>query len=216
MKCAVSLWSADLANLESEMRRLEPYADRFHIDVSDGHYVRNLLFFPDLVGRLRRCTAVPFEVHLMTEDPLYWTEPFSRSGADIVIFSLDSTPDPHSVIDRIRSLGRKAGISLPLACPLDSLDPYWHRLDVVSLVGTVMGFKGMTMSPEVLEKTRRAREIVERRGLRIDIEADGGIRKDTVPLLAEAGADLVVAGSLICDQDPAEVAVWLASLGRGS
>ena len=80
LKCSTSLWSADLANLESEMKRVEPYSERFHIDVADGHYVKSLLFFPDMVKALRRHTQLPFEVHLMTTDPLDWIDPFVGPG----------------------------------------------------------------------------------------------------------------------------------------
>src|SRR5439155_1388782 len=85
LKCSTSLWSADLANLASEVRRVEPYTERFHLDVADGHYVPNLLFFPDLVRALRRHTRLPFEVHLMTTDPLAWIGPFSEAGADWIV-----------------------------------------------------------------------------------------------------------------------------------
>ena len=94
LKCSTSLWSADLANLAAEIGRVGPFSERFHLDVADGHYVPTMLFFPDLVRALRKHTAVPFEVHLMTVDPLAWVEPFVDAGADAVIFCLDSAPDP--------------------------------------------------------------------------------------------------------------------------
>src|SRR5947209_6800056 len=105
LKCSTSLWSADLTNLESEIKRVEPYSERFHLDVADGHYVKNLLFFPDLVKALRKQTSVPFEVHLMTTDPLIWIEPFIEAGADRIIFCLDSAKDPGRIIHAIRSQG---------------------------------------------------------------------------------------------------------------
>src|SRR5579883_2925071 len=98
LKCSASLWSADLGNLAAEIKRVEPYTDRFHFDVADGHYVQTLLFFPDLVKALRPHTAVPFEIHLMTTDPLAWIEPFVDAGADSIIFSFDSTQQPGTVI----------------------------------------------------------------------------------------------------------------------
>ena len=94
LKCSTSLWSADLANLESEIKRVEPYSDRFHIDVADGHLVKTLLFFPDLVKALRQHTHLPFEVHLITIEPLRWVEPFIEAGADIIIFYLTAAEDP--------------------------------------------------------------------------------------------------------------------------
>ncbi|MBI4325243.1 MAG: ribulose-phosphate 3-epimerase, partial [Chloroflexi bacterium] len=100
LKCSTSLWSADLANLASEMKRVEPYSERFHIDVADGHYVKTLLFFPDQVKALRPHTRLPLEVHLMVTDPLDWVEPFVEAGADSIIFCFDSTDDPARVLRR--------------------------------------------------------------------------------------------------------------------
>ena len=97
LKCSTSLWSADLANLASEMKRVEPYSERFHLDVADGHYVKTMLFFPDLVKALRPHTRLPFEVHLMTSEPLDWIEPFVEAGADGFILCFDSARDPGAV-----------------------------------------------------------------------------------------------------------------------
>ena len=90
LKCSTSLWSADLANLQAEIKRIEPYSERFHLDMADGHYTPALLFFPDLVAAMRPHTRVPFEVHLMATDPLAWVEPFVEAGADLIIFCFDS------------------------------------------------------------------------------------------------------------------------------
>ncbi|MBI2941569.1 MAG: ribulose-phosphate 3-epimerase [Chloroflexi bacterium] len=212
LKCSTSLWSADLANLASEIARVEPYSERLHLDVADGHYVQAMLFFPDLVKALRRHTWLPFEVHLMTTDPAGWVAPFVEAGADILIFSLDSASDPGQVIDRIKSSGRRAGLSLLLEEPVDLLDPYWGDLDVVTITGTAMGIKGASMDPGVPDKIRRARRIIAERGLKTEIEADGGIRRETVPLIHAAGADFIVPGSLMFGGDPRALREWLASL----
>src|SRR5688500_5524898 len=106
LRCSTSLWSADLANLAMEMRRVEPYSERFHLDVADGHYVDNLLFFPDLVKALRPRTKLPFEIHLMTTDPAAWIDPFSEAGADGFIFCFDSASDPAALIQRIKGRGK--------------------------------------------------------------------------------------------------------------
>src|SRR5947209_7187282 len=115
LKCSTSLWSADLANLGPELRRVEPYSERFHLDVADGHYVRTLLFFPDLVRALRKLTRVPFEVHLMTTDPLGWVDEFIDAGADGLIFCLDSARDPGAVIRASTARGKLAGVSRLIA-----------------------------------------------------------------------------------------------------
>ena len=212
LRCSTSLWSADLGSLASEMRRVEPYSDRFHIDVADGHYVPNLLFFPDMVKSLRKHSRLPFEVHLMTTDPLRWIEPFVEAGADGIIFCLDSFADPGRVIRAIKASDRKAGVSLLIAEPLDLLDAYWEELDMVTIVGTAMGIRGAKMDPGVPDKVRRARQIIKERRLKTEIEADGGIRRDTVPLLHAAGADLIVPGSLMFGEDPRAMREWLAGL----
>jgi ribulose-phosphate 3-epimerase len=212
LKCSTSLWSADLGNLSSEIRRVEPFTERWHLDVADGHYVKNLLFFPDLVAQLRRQTKLPFEVHLMVTDPMGWVEPFVDAGADIIIFCFDATPEPGAVLRTIRAKGKKAGVSLLITEPLDVLKPYWHDLDVLCVVGTAMGIKGAGLDPSVPGKIRQARQEIQRRGLATEIEADGGIRRETVPLLKEAGADVIVPGSLMFKEDPPAMRQWLAGL----
>ena len=213
LKCATSLWSADLTNLAADMKRVEAYSERFHLDVADGHYVPTLLFFPDLVKALRPHTKVPFEIHLMVTDPLAWIEPFAEAGADGFIFCFDAARDPGAVLRAIRARGKRTGVSLLLTEPLDLLEPYWNDMDMVTIVGTAMGIKGASMDPSVPGKIRQARAIVRERGLKTEIEADGGIRRETVPLIHAAGADYIVPGSLMFKEDPPTMRRWLASLG---
>ncbi len=212
LKCSTSLWSADLSNLAAEIKRVEPFSERFHLDVADGHYVPTLLFFPDLVKALRPHTRVPFEIHLLTTDPLAWIEPFVEAGADGFIFCFDAAPDPGAVLRAIKAHGRQAGVSLLLREPVELLDPYWNDLDLVTIVGTPLGIKGASMDAAVPGKIRRAREIIRQRALPTEIEADGGIRRETVPLLHAAGADFIVPGSLMFRDDPPAVRQWIASL----
>src|ERR1041385_3048672 len=212
LKCSTSLWSADLANLAAEMRRVEPFSERWHIDVADGHYVKNLLFFPDQVKALRPHSRLPFEVHLMTTDPLEWIEPFVEGGGAGILFCLDSAPDPGAVLEAIRRRGKYAGVSLLITEPISLLEPYWQQLDMVTIVGTAMGIKGAGMDASVPPKIRQLREIITRKNLKIEIEADGGIRRETVPLLHAAGADYIVPGSLMFKEDPPAMRRWLASL----
>lgn len=212
LKCSTSLWSADLANLASEIKRVEPYSERFHIDVADGHYVPNLLFFPDEVKALRPHTRLPFEIHLMTTDPMSWIEPFVEAGADAIIFCFDSAKNPVEVVRKIQSSGKEAGVSLLINEPVELLEPLWADLDILTIVGTAMGIKGASMDASVPGKIRQAREIIRRRGLKAIIEADGGIRRETVPRLHAAGADFIVPGSLMFREDPKAMRQWLASL----
>jgi ribulose-phosphate 3-epimerase len=212
LKCSTSLWSADLSNLVAEMRRVEPYSERFHLDVADGHYVRTMLFFPDLVKALRPHTRLPMEVHLMVTDPLEWVAHFVEAGADGIMFCFDAAKEPGRVLEAIKAAGKMAGVSLLITESLDLLEPYWEQLDLVTLVGTAMGIKGASMDSGVPDKVRRARELVTEKGLKLEIEVDGGIRRETVPLLKQAGADFIVPGSLMFKEDPAAMRQWLAAL----
>lgn len=212
LNCSTSLWSADLAHLGAEIRRVEPYSEMFHIDVADGHYVHNLLFFPDQVKAMRAHTKKPFEVHLMVTDPLSWIEPFVEAGADGIIFCFDAAKDPAQVLKAIKAAGKQAGVSLLITEGLELLGPYWDLLDVLTIVGTAMGIKGASMDASVPPKIRQARQIIKDRNLKIVIEADGGIRRETVPLLKRAGADYIVPGSLMFKENPLEMREWLASL----
>jgi ribulose-phosphate 3-epimerase len=210
LKCSTSLWSADLSNLASEIRRVEPFSQRFHLDVADGHYVKNLLFFPDLVKALRPHTRVPFEIHLMVTEPLDWIEPFVEAGADGIIFCFDSARDPGAVLRAIKAAGKSAGVSLLISEPLDLLQPFWNQLDIVTIVGTAMGIKGASMDSSIPAKVRQARHFLAGRKLQVEIEVDGGIRRETVPLLKAAGADFIVPGSLMFKEDPAAMRQWLS------
>ncbi|MDB5351058.1 MAG: Ribulose-phosphate 3-epimerase [Planctomycetota bacterium] len=212
LKCSTSLWSADLTNLGADMARVEPFSERFHIDVADGHYVPTMLFFPDQVKALRSRTRVPFEIHLMTTDPMAWVEPFAEAGTDILLFCLDSANDPGQVLQAIKQRGMRAGVSLLITEGLDLVEPFWEDLDVLTIVGTAMGIKGASMDETVPEKIRAARAIIAERGLKTEIEVDGGIRRNTVPRMAAAGADWIVPGSLMFGEDPAEMRRWLATL----
>jgi len=209
IKCSTSLWSADLTNLAAELKRVEPYSDAFHLDVADGHYVKNLIFFPDLVAAMRTQTSLPFEVHLITFKPESWVEPFAQAGADILMFYLDACENPWKVIEAIHACGKKAAISLRIEDPIDLLEPYWQDISVVAILGTYMGTKGASMHSCVPDKISLARRIVQERGLKTEIMADGGIRRETVPVLAQAGVDWIVPGSLYFKDDPKSVRAWL-------
>lgn len=214
MKCSTSLWSADLSDLAAEIKRVEPYSERFHLDVADGRVIDKFLFFPDLVKAMRPHTDLPFEVHLITEDPDRWVEPFVDAGGDVFIFYLNSGDDEDgfAVIDQILGHEKQVGISLRVADSLDLLEPYWGQIDIVTIMGTDSGNKGVGMDPSVPARIARCRQIVDERGLSVEIEADAGIRRHTVPLLKAAGADYIVPGSLMFDGDPAQMRQWLDAL----
>jgi ribulose-phosphate 3-epimerase len=212
LKCSASLWSADLSNLATEIRRVDTSTERYHLDVADGHYVPSMLFFPDLVKALRKHTSKPFEVHLMTTDPMAWIEPFAEAGADGIIFCYDSLRDPREAIDRAKSFGKFVGISLLVTEPVGVLDPYWTLIDQLTIVGTPMGTKGTSMDASIPGKIREARAAIDKAGGKVEIQLDGGIRRNTVPLISEAGADWIVPGSLMFGEDPAAMRQWLATV----
>ena len=213
LKCSTSLWSADLADLAAAIKRVEPHSERFHLDVADGHYSPTLLFFPDLVAALRPHTGLPFEIHLMTTDPAAWIDPFADAGADAIIICFDSTDDPGVVLAAIKARGLQTGVSLLLEEEIDLLDPHWEQLDILTLLQTPAGIKGADMDERAPGRIRRARAEIEQRGLATVVEADGGIRRQTVPQIAAAGADFIVPGSLMFGEDPLAMRRWLAGLG---
>ena len=213
LKCSTSLWSADLADLAAAIKRVEPHSERFHLDVADGHYSPTLLFFPDLVAALRPHTGLPFEIHLMTTDPAAWIDPFADAGADAIIICFDSTDDPGAVLAAIKARGLQTGVSLLLEEEIDFLDPHWEKLDILTLLQTPAGIKGADMDERAPGRIRRARAEIEQRGLATVVEADGGIRRQTVPQIAAAGADFIVPGSLMLGEDPLAMRRWLAGLG---
>ncbi|MDR3635475.1 MAG: hypothetical protein P4L84_16845, partial [Isosphaeraceae bacterium] len=150
--------------------------------------------------------------HLMTTDPLDWLEPFRAAGADGVIFCLDTLDDPAEALAAARALGVFAGISLSLAEPVERLEPYLRTLDQVTLLGTDLGIKGASMDPSLPEKVRRLRSRLRANGAHAEIQVDGGIRRGTVPQLQRAGADWIVPGSLMFNEDPREMRTWLNGL----
>ena len=214
LKASVSLWSADLADLAAEIGRVDPYADMYHLDVSDGTYAAGLLlFFPDLVKAIRPSTKKPLEVHLITQQPEHWVDPFADAGADLVLFYADATSDVPATIERITARGLKPGISLAVDHPLSLVEPYLDRLAIVCVLGTGFDVKGVEdVAGGTCEKIRQLVDIRRRLGLTFEIEADGAIRRHTTAKLRQAGTDIVVPGSLMFKNDMPETSRWLRSL----
>jgi len=213
----VSLWSADLGNLQSAVERLSPYADSFHLDVADAHFAGDLLFFPDLVAALRPHTELPFHVHLMVEEPSKMVDRFAEAGANLITVHCElPEAEVSCAIGRIRYLGIAAGIAVRLETPVEAVAGYVELLDAVLLLGTELGVKGKDLSPDACSRIARLSSLLQRSSqrARVVIIADGGIRKNTVPLLREAGADAIVPGSLVFQAgDAASIFDWIHSLG---
>lgn len=207
----VSLWSADLVNLAAQIESVLPYADSFHIDVADGHFVPTLLFFPDMVAGIRGVTAKPLHVHLMVTDPATLVESFMMAGADIISAQVEAS-STQDALKTISKAGRKSGLALLLETPVEVLRGYLDQIDVVIAMGTQVGVKGADLAPEACDRIAAIRKIIDERPA-IKLYADGGIREHTVPKLREAGADAVVPGSLLFNApDMDRVHRWLKAL----
>lgn len=195
-----SLWSADLAHLAEDVARSDAFADLYHIDVADGHFAPALLFFPDLVARLRRLTGRPFHVHLMVADEILLDQidQFAEAGADLISVQAENARVLPAALDRIRAHGIKRGLVLKLGTPVSAVEPLLGAIDFVTLLGTAIGVKGQGLSPEACPRLATLRRMITESGHAdsVILAADGGIRDTTVPALAAAGAQTVVMGSL--------------------
>jgi len=206
----ISLWSADLANLETEIHRLEPFADSFHFDAADGHLVPALLFFPDLLARLRELTHVEFHVHLMATRPMDLLGAFLAAGADRITLPFEAGKRVHPALDFIKERGKKVGLSINLDTPVEAIRNWLPLLDAVVVMGTETGVKGRDADPRVFDRITAVKRLA---GNRVCVVADGGIRRESVPLLRAAGADAIVPGSLVCKApDLPGTVQWLKSL----
>jgi ribulose-phosphate 3-epimerase len=198
IQIAPSILSADFARLGEQVLAAEAGgADRIHIDVMDGRFVPNITFGPLVVESLRPITRLPLEAHLMVEPPEDFVESFARAGADLIVVHPESTPHLHRVIQQIHALGKKAGASINPATPASALAEVLHHLQLVLVMTVNPGFGGQEFIPETLAKIRQIRSEIRARSLDCDVEVDGGIYTDTAPLVAEAGANVLVAGSAV-------------------
>lgn len=209
-----SMWSADLIRLADDLARITPHADMLHVDVADGHFAPALLFFPDLVARMRQETALPIHVHLMVADAvlLGQIDQFAEAGADLISLHAENA-NAGAGLDRIAALGLKAGMVLRVETPVAEAAPWLPRLDMLTLLGTAIGVKGQGLNPAAPARLQEAGRLIAATGRRIVLAADGGIRDTTVPLLRQAGAETVVMGSLAFGApDLAERMRWLHAL----
>ncbi|MDR3201132.1 MAG: ribulose-phosphate 3-epimerase [Spirochaetales bacterium] len=214
-KCAISLWSADLSRLKDQIALVEKYADYFHIDVGDGHYIPTLLFFPDLVKAVRPHTKVPFEVHLMTRETEKFVEPFIEAGADAIDIHLDACKDGEAVLKTIKAAGKQAGVVLAPDDDINALVPLLekHLVDIVVCLGTKPGVKGKDLTDVAFTRIRNVKDLLIRQGAGATLlEADGGIRKHTVERIVSSGADMLVPGSLAFNEEGPETLPWLHTL----
>ncbi len=193
-----SILSADISRLGEQVREAEAGgADRIQIDVMDGRFVPNITFGPLVVEAVRRFTRLPLEAHLMIVEPERYVEDFARAGADIIIVHQEVSPHLHRTVQQIKQLGKAAGVALNPATPAGVLEEILPDLDLVLAMTVNPGFGGQDFIAGVLPKLRRLRLMINTQCPGCDLEVDGGIHAETAPLVVEAGANVLVAGSSI-------------------
>lgn len=197
-KIAPSILSADFCSLGDEVRAVEAAgADYIHIDVMDGHFVPNITIGPPVVAALRRVTALPLDVHLMIAAPDRYIAAFAAAGADIIVIHAEASTHLHRSIQLIKSLGKRAGVSLNPATPLNCLEYVLADLDLVLLMTVNPGFGGQSFIEGCIPKIRSLRAMLDKRGIEAELEVDGGVKVDNIARISHAGADVFVAGSAV-------------------
>lgn len=197
-KIAPSILSADFCRLGEEIMAVEAGgADYIHIDVMDGHFVPNITIGPPVVAAVRKITRLPLDVHLMIENPDRYIPDFAAAGADIIVVHAEASIHLHRSIQLIKSLGKKAGVSLNPATPLNYLEYVLADLDLVLLMTVNPGFGGQSFIEEALPKIKALRAMLDKRGLEAELEVDGGVKVDNIARISHAGADVFVAGSAV-------------------
>ena len=198
VKIAPSILAGDFSRLGEEVRAVvDAGADMIHIDVMDGRFAPNITIGIPVVASLRRHCAVPMDVHLMIEEPDRFIADFADAGADIISFHIEAAKHPHRIIHQIKDLGLKAGIVLNPGTPEDDIEFVIEELDMVLVMTVNPGFGGQAFIPEMLRKVKNVRDMIGDR----DLEVDGGIDMNTAPLVIEAGANVLVAGSYVFRSD---------------
>ena len=198
MKIAPSLLSCDFSKMGEEIERMDlAGADWMHLDVMDGHFVPNITFGAPVIKAVRKFSNRPFDVHLMISDPLKYIDDFADAGADIITFHVECDSDIDDTIAKIKSRGIKPGLVLKPNTPAWTVFPYLEKLDLVLVMTVEPGFGGQSFMPEVLDKCRIIRREINQKKLKLHIEIDGGIDEHTVHAAAEAGANMMVAGTAV-------------------
>ncbi len=196
VKIAPSILSADFMCLKNELTQLkEAGADYIHFDVMDGHFVDNITFGPMILEQAKKCSSLPFDVHLMVNNPAKFIPWYAKAGANIITFHFEATSNPANEIELIKKLGIKVGISIKPQTDISVLKPFINDIDLVLIMSVNPGFGGQTFNINSVDKISNLRNMIEKRD--ILIEVDGGINPNTAKLCIDAGVDIIVAGSAI-------------------
>ena len=203
-KIAPSILSADYANFESELKKLEATgAEYVHIDIMDGHFVPNISFGAGVVASMRPHSRLVFDCHLMVSNPEHHIEDFARAGADIISIHAEATPHIHGALQKIRAAGVKASVVIHPGTPVEAVKNVLNLVDQVLVMTVNPGFGGQAFLPETMDKVRELVVLREVNQLDFDIEVDGGIDDETIGIAKEAGANVFVAGSYVFKGDVA-------------
>ena len=206
MKIAPSILAADFANLAADVARVAADVELLHVDCMDGHYVPNLSIGPPVVAALRPHTDLFLDCHLMVDNPQTLIKAFADAGADGLTVHVE-LGDPRPLLAEIASLGVRRGLAFEPETPFDAVEPYLGEIDLLLVMSVHTGFGGQPFIPEVLDKVRAARKVIDDSGLAVEIEIDGGIKAANAALAAEAGVDILVSGTGIFGaDDPAAAA----------
>lgn len=215
MKIHPSILSADFANLEAELASISD-ADAAHVDVMDNHFVPNLTLGLPIVQRLFEVSKLPLDIHLMIENPDRWAPAYAELGCDSVTFHLEAARDPLALAKKIRDIGSKAAIAIKPNTPFSEVEELLGEIDMLLVMTVEPGFGGQKLIPDTLAKVSQAKSALQARGLTIGIQVDGGVTESNIQQLAEAGADVFVAGSAVFNADNRNLEiVKLRNLSRG-
>ena len=197
LRIAPSILSADFANLAQAARDVEGSADLLHVDVMDAHFVPNLTLGLPVVEALLRATSIPIDCHLMIDDPDRWAPPYAEAGAASVTFHAEAAASIAATAKSLRAAGARAGVAIKPGTPVSAIEDYLDSLDMLLVMTVEPGFGGQAFIEECVAKIREAKTIIERKGLQLWLQVDGGVNSETIERCAEAGADCFVAGSAV-------------------
>ena len=198
IKISPSVLACDFSRLGEEVADIEKCgADMVHLDVMDGMFVTNISFGLPVISALRKVSGMVFDVHLMIEAPERYAERFIKAGADILTFHHEASEDTGALLKRIRELGSRSSVSVKPATPVEQIFPYLDDCDMVLIMTVEPGYGGQKLIPETLDKVKTLRAEIEKRGLNVDIQVDGGITAENASQAVSAGANVLVAGSSV-------------------